>query len=481
MSELMPSHANSWIVESWSQGLAARETPPPSEMLQEGRELQAEMIVRAMTQMLRCADQDEASRLLANRLQQFLGCRQVAVGLCTTSRHRCRIRGLSGVVRFDSHGRFINAIQDALDETLGQQTRTAWPERETGRGHIAIAHERLVAMLGAQCVASLPLRNADGETEGVVLFVDEPAEGAFELIEHYSSALAVCLESAHRKRRGYVARKLQQLRGRLATWRGIALCLAAFAGLLLLAVPWPYHVTSQCQVQPVTRRFIVAPYDGTLEKSLVAPGDVVHAGDVLARMDEQEVRWELSSLQADRARAEKERDAAMAGHRTSGAQLAELETQRLDVEIQLLQHRIENLAIRSPIDGIVVAGDLEKAEGAPLTIGQTLFEVAPLEKMTVEIQIPEEDISYVSPGMPVAISLDAFADDHISGTLQQIHPQAELKENQSVFVAEMELANPHSRLRPGMNGWAEITSERKSLGWILFHKPWTSVRRALAW
>ena len=171
----------------------------------------------------------------------------------------------------------------------------------------------------------------------------------------------------------------------------------------------------------------------------------------------------------------------MAGHRTSAAQLAELEMERLEVQIKLLEHRMENLAIRSPIDGIVVAGDLERAEGAPLTIGQTLFEVAPLEKMNVEVEVPEEDISNVKQGMQVRVSLDAFPEDQISGTLTRIHPQAEMKDHASVFVAEFELTNSQGELRPGMNGWAEVTSGRRSLGWILFHKPWTSIRRALAW
>ncbi len=482
MTDLMSPDASSWIVEAWSHGSGSSEAKR-SAVASSGDEveLQAETIVRTITQMLRCADPDEASRLLANRLQQFLGCRQVAVGLCAPGRKRCRIHGLSGVVRFDSHSGFIGGIQDALEETVIQETETQWPVLDKGREHASRAHERLVSMLGAECVVSVPLQAPGGGPVGAILLVDETAAGALELLHRYAPALAACLAILARGRRGFVSRKVRQLTARLSTWRGRAVCLAAAAAALLLAVPWPYQVSCQCRVQPVTRRFVVAPYDGMLDKSLVSPGDVVKAGDVLARMDEQEIRWELASLEADLARAEKERDAAMASHRTSAAQLAELETQRLDVQSNLLHHRLGNLAIRSPIDGIVVAGDLERAEGAPLTIGQTLFEVAPLERMTIEVNVPEADISYVTQGMPVAVSLDAFSNDPIRGTLTRIHPQAELKDNESVFVAEFDWENPAGRLRPGMNGWAAITSQRMSLGWILFHKPWAGLRRALAW
>ena len=482
MTEQLTANSGSWIVETWSQStpvsVASR---PPKPVAQDGIELQAEIIIRVMTQMLRCPDPDEASRLLANRLQQFLGCRQVAVGICPRQRHRCRICGLSGVVRFDSQSRFITGIQDALEETLAHESATQWPLRERNDQHGAMAHEKLVGILGAECVVSLPLRNSDEEIVGVILLVDEPAESVLDLLHRYGAALASCLEALERERGNMFSRTARKVHDKLSSWRGRAISVAAACLALLLVVPFPYRVDGQCQVQPVTRRFVVAPYDGTLESSQVSPGDVVKAGDVLARMDEREISWELASLTADLAHAEKERDSAMAVHRTSGAQLAKLEMERLQVQIKMLEHRIENLAIRSPIDGIVVAGDLEKAQGAPLTIGQTLFEVAPLEKMNVEVNVPEEDIAYVTQEMEVVVNLDAFPDAPITGVIDRIHPQAELRDKESVFVAEFEMGNFDQRLRPGMNGWAEITGQKRSLGWILFHKPWNSMRRAISW
>jgi RND family efflux transporter MFP subunit len=313
------------------------------------------------------------------------------------------------------------------------------------------------------------------------LLIDEPADEAFALLRRYGVALAACLAAIERDRRGMVSRIALRLSRLCFSWRGRFFCLAAAAAALLLALPWTYRINCHCQVQPVVRRFVVAPYDGTLEKSLVSPGDVVSKGDVLARMDEREIGWELAGLRAEFTRAEKERDAAMASHKTSAAQLAELEMERLEVKMQLLEHRTDNLAIRSPIDGIVVAGDLEKAEGAPLTIGQTLFEVAPLETMLVEVNVPEEEIARVRREMSVNVMLNAFPDQPILGVLERIHPQAELRDNDSVFVADLTLDNPDGRLRPGMNGWAKVTGDRKSLGWILFHKPWSTVRRTLAW
>ncbi len=482
MSNTLSAGAEGWVVEAWSQGLPApRADRAASTGSAQDAAAQAEFIIRAITQLLQCRDPADACRLLANRLQQFLGCGRVAVGLCESRRRRCRLRGLSGVVRFDVHSGLVHAVQDALNEALLRGCCTSWPPPDASQRHALLAHQKLVSLLGAQCVASLPLRDGDGRIVGLIQLIDEPAPWALRLFEHHAAALAAVLGALQRAQRSFASRALRQLARRCAGWRGRAVLLAAVVVLAGLAVPVPHRVRCHCQVQPVTRRFVVAPYDGTLEKCLVAPGDVVQAGAVLARMDPREIQWELAGLKADLARARKERDAAMAAHKTSSAQVAELEMQRLQLQMQLLEHRLANLAVRSPLAGIVVTGDLEKAEGAPLTIGQSLFEIAPLEKMVFEVSIPEKDISYVQPGMPVTVSLDACPAQAIEGVLQRIHPQAETRDHDSVFVADMELDNPQGWLRPGMHGSARVSSGYRRLGWILFHEPWSRVRRLGGW
>jgi RND family efflux transporter MFP subunit len=381
---------------------------------------------------------------------------------------------------FDAHAPLLSALQEAVEETLARESLTAWP-LDPGNEDRAPAHEKLATLLHASSVSSVPLRTSDERIVGVLLFVERPAENTFGLLSRHGAALAACLEASQRARGGFGARTMRQLHRRWASWRGRAAAAAVLGFVLLLALPWPYRIRCPCQVQPVTRRFVVAPYDGTLESTLASPGDVVRAGDVLARMDAREIQWKLASLQADSARAAKDRDAAMAAQRTSHAQLAELEMERLRMQIGLLEHHLDQIAIRSPIDAIVVAGDLRKVQGAPLTIGQTLFEVAPLEKMNVEVNVPEEEIAHLAPGMPVTLRLDALPEMTLAGTIERIHPQAELRQKQSVFVADMVTDNPQGRLRPGMNGWAEVTGNNRRLGWILFHKPWYRLRHLLAW
>ncbi len=229
------------------------------------------------------------------------------------------------------------------------------------------------------------------------------------------------------------------------------------------------------------RRFVAAPYDGILKQTLVQYGDVVAKDQVLAVMDGRQLRIRLSGLRAEHNGARKKRDSSLAKTDYAEAQIALSEMNRLEAEIQLLEQQVVNLEICSPIDGIIVSGDLEKVEGAPLEMGQTLFEVGPLNEMLAEVAIPEPEIQYVKAGMPVILKLDSFPFQTWSGEIEKIHPRAELVDNESVFVAHVKINNDDLELRPGLKGTAKIRADSYPLGWNLFHRAWESVRYWTIW
>jgi hypothetical protein len=109
MTITSPENSASWVVQAWTNNQDASADGDNAELLR------ADFVVRLIAQVQTCTDAASACRLIANRLQQFLGCRQIAVGLCRGSRSRCRVQALSGVVRFDSHTGFVHALQDALE------------------------------------------------------------------------------------------------------------------------------------------------------------------------------------------------------------------------------------------------------------------------------------------------------------------------------------------------------------------------------
>ena len=211
------------------------------------------------------------------------------------------------------------------------------------------------------------------------------------------------------------------------------------------------------------------------------PGDGVEKDQVLARMDGREIRWELGTLSAELKHAEKEHDTALAAQDTASAQLARLDSERLQLEIGMLEERLGKLDVRSPIQGVVISGDPKESEGARLSMGETILEIGLMDDVTVELAIADEDVSYVKPGQSVRFRLIAQPHVRHEGEIVRIHPRSEQRGTANVFVADVKLLNPDSTLRPGMEGTARVTTARHPLAWNLFHKAWHSVRYRLGW
>jgi multidrug resistance efflux pump len=153
-------------------------------------------------------------------------------------------------------------------------------------------------------------------------------------------------------------------------------------------------------------------------------------------------------------------------------QIAQLEVERLDTQIALQNYYEDNLEIKSPISGIIIQGDLIRVEGSPLTKGQSLFEIAPLDKILVQLNVPAEDIAYIDENMLVKINLDAYPQKIWEAKLINIQLSSTTVNSDNVFIAEAKLNNKNRKLRPGMQGNAQIIGEDKLLVWIFFLKVW---------
>lgn len=442
----------------------------------------ADVSSELLLKMSICQRLGDVCHVLVDDLKQLLGVDQVALGLCQGRAKNCRLAAISRITRFDKHSEFVRSIEAALDEAVSHGDATS---HQRSQDHAAPILDRVCVQSNVTNVYSSPIRDASGEVIGAWVFFGGPSlaedSDQVQFIQSLNQQAGSLLRLLQRAERGPVTRLAQKILESHKTWQGKTIMVAVCLITVVLAIPMSYRISCDCQLQPVVRRFVAAPFDGRLEKAEVTPGDVVTDSEVLARMDGREIRWELAGLRAEHKQAIKQREAALAGNKVAEAQLAQLETQRLQLKIQLLEHRSDHLEIKSPLAGIVVSGDLEKAEGAPLDIGQTMFEIAPLDRMIVEVDIPEEDIAHVKTGMETTVRLDAFPRKEWTATIVKIHPRSEIREHDNVFVAEMALDNTDQLLRPGMKGRAKITGPSKTLAWNLFHKAWDSVLLRMGW
>jgi RND family efflux transporter MFP subunit len=435
-------------------------------------------LLELMSALDNCDDLTTSYQILVNDLQRYLGCQRVALALTRSGNLDCRLVSVSGLPDFDHRSDFTVEIEAALDESILRDDITVVQSSDETHCQGSQAHQYLLASGRATTLISTPLRTSDNSPVGAwIIFDDRPELDVTATQDFMRTSQTVVGSRMDRLRRAQTDPMMRPINALMHTVKSRKFVSAVVACALVLAVmiiPVHYKIACDCQLEPVSRRFVAAPYAGTLQESLVESGQIVAQGQLLARMDARELRWEMSGLQADHASEQKNRDAAAARDEFALSQQSSLEMERLALKMKLIRHRLENLEIKSPINGIVIAGDLKKSEGAPLTIGQAMFEIGPLDQMIVEVAIPEREILYAGDQMEVEIRLDAAQHQTVTGTIARISPRSETRDNQSVYVAEVKLDNHDGTLRPGMKGSVKIISDPHPLGWNLLHRAWES-------
>ena len=428
-------------------------------------------------------DFPKACRIAADDLRGYLGCSRVF--LATRQRGGLHLRAISGVTKMDAKSPSHAPFEAAMREAIAAGTRIDFRADSTKSDDTA-AHEILQAQGGAAQITTIPFANRGGAVllEWTGAAPDARAAALLAATAPFVPAIFDLLERARPHPAVFAARRGWARLG--ANRRRAALAGAALlAGLL--AFPFHDGIKADCRLAPTVKRTVAAPFQGQLKKSFVQPGDHVEAGAALAEMDNRELKLKEAELTAARERALKQRDKALAnvgeGADFPAAQVANFEAQSVGRELELVQRKIALLAVQAPISGTIVSGDLRRAEGLPVQQGQVLFEIAPLDKMIVEMDVPDREISRVRDGLPVRFRLEAFGGERWHTRLDRLHPQSEQRDGHNVFVCEaaVENANRSLDLRPGMRGRAVIEGDRRPLLWILGHRLWEFAAESLFW
>jgi multidrug efflux pump subunit AcrA (membrane-fusion protein) len=153
------------------------------------------------------------------------------------------------------------------------------------------------------------------------------------------------------------------------------------------------------------------------------------------------------------------------------ARLAQSRAQQMLVERQLDQSRL-----KAPIAGLVLNADPGNTLGAPVSRGDTLFEIAPADGYEVHLLVNESDVRDIDVGQSGELSLRARPDEALALTVLSVHPIAETGNGSSRFRVRASLSDhmngAESPLHAGVSGQARLEAGSKSLVRILFDPLW---------
>ncbi len=152
-------------------------------------------------------------------------------------------------------------------------------------------------------------------------------------------------------------------------------------------------------------------------------------------------------------------DLAIAGPRSEEIAAAQARVMQAEGALKSADSTMEETAINSPRDGIVVVKSVE--EGERVTPGQLIMRIADTRKVWLKVYIPETAVSQIRIGMPATVIPDAPAGKNkkFTGNVSEISSEPEFtpknaqtkdERTQLVYGIKIKLNNPGGELKPGM-------------------------------
>jgi len=428
---------------------------------------------------------------LCNEVAARWQCERVSLGFLKG--RYVQMRAMSHTEKINRKMKLIQDIESAMEECIDQDVEILHPAPADAT-YISRAAADLSKRHGPMAVLSLPLRK--GEEPIAVLTVERPLDNPFT-VEEIEALRLTCdlavprVANLYEQDRWLGAKAAAGTRKLLAaavgtkhTWIKILAVAILAAVLFITLAQTDYTANAPFVLEATEQQVVPAPFDGYIKTVNVDPGDMVEGrktdsatggdGTILATLDAAELELQLAAVKADHASYLKQRDAAMRDGKTADAQIAQANADKVAAQMDLLKQRIAQANIKSAISGRVIAGDLKKQIGAPVKTGDILFEVAPIESLRAEISVSEDQIADVRIGQKGELATASYPAQRIEFVVERINPVAEVVNQKNVFKVRVRLLNTYQWMRPGMEGEAKITIDRRSYAWI-----WT--RRLVNW
>lgn len=239
---------------------------------------------------------------------------------------------------------------------------------------------------------------------------------------------------------------------------------------------------------PLSSATIKSKISGVVEATTVQEGMAVSAGQVLARIDQADLRARLQQQQAMLDEAQAKLSMATKNEANSQALLAQkyisqnafdstqntVALARAYVKSAAAMVEIARIAlndgiIKAPISGVVSKRHVQAGE--KLAPDMPVYSIVNLSELTLEAQVPASEIPRVKVGQDVRFKVDGFQKREFEGKVARINPATEAgSRSMLVYIA---VRNDDSALRAGMFAKGSIVTDRSGVAPIV---PMTALR-----
>jgi HlyD family secretion protein len=166
----------------------------------------------------------------------------------------------------------------------------------------------------------------------------------------------------------------------------------------------------------------------------------------------------MSQQQLDLAKANFDSANAAVNGAVANVTQAEAQVTQKAAAVTVAQTNLNYTVIRSPIDGTVVARNVDVGQTVAASLqAPTIFTIAQdLKKMWVYAKTDESDVGNIKVGKPVSFKVDAFPKDTFHGVVAQVRMNATMVQSVVTYDTIVEFNNPDLKLFPGMTAYVTI-------------------------
>ena len=253
-------------------------------------------------------------------------------------------------------------------------------------------------------------------------------------------------------------------------------------------------VTATGALAAVTTVEVGSEIAGLVETVTVGANDRVEQGQVLAQLDTDRLRADVTQAEANltaaeaayeqaRATLEEQRLKTARTERLADRQYVapqEVETARAALEraqaattsrraqisvaeaaLESARTSLRKASIRAPIDGLVLSRSVDPGQAVAASF-QTpvLFTLAEdLERMELRVDVDEADVGAVQAGQAATFTVDAYPGRTFPASVTKVHYAPKTVSGVVTYEAVMTVDNRDGLLRPGMTATADITTD----------------------
>jgi membrane fusion protein (multidrug efflux system) len=207
---------------------------------------------------------------------------------------------------------------------------------------------------------------------------------------------------------------------------------------------------------------VIARVAGEVLRILVEEGDRVAAGQLLAALDDRQLRLEVAQARAALAKLERDYNRQIELHEKGLVAAGTFESLKYDLDDLRAKHELAHLQlsytqIRAPFAGVIAARNVKL--GQMLQPGTAVFRVTDPSPLKAEVFVPERELERMRPGQRASIQVDALAGRAFEGRVTLVSPTVNAQT--ATFKVTVHVDDARGDLKPGMFGRIGIVFDRR--------------------